>query len=256
MPYALLIATFIAFSQFLNYNSNESATFIKKQGIPLGLSLILTIVSLLAGIVSNLNLSFFLFFILFALLSSIANLVFQTARPRNFPAIITHIGFITFLLGTLVTFSNSVIVSTNTSKYDLGDAKANEENLLLMRYDTLYMGDYYVSYINNRKEGNTTTYRIDFLKFEKENFRREFSLYPSVNANPRMGSVYNPDTRHFLLRDYYTYISAVSQEPDYIVIKTIMNPYIGVLWAGALVMIAGFGYAFARRARRNWNMVW
>ena len=65
-----------------------------------------------------------------------------------------------------------------------------------------------------------------------------------------MGDVYNPDTRHFLLKDYYTYISFASNEPDYIVIKAIMNPYINVLWAGAVLMTFGLAYAFWRRIKR------
>lgn len=67
-----------------------------------------------------------------------------------------------------------------------------------------------------------------------------------------MGAVYNPDTRHFISRDYYTYISAVSKDPDYIVIKTIMNPNINVLWIGCIAMIVGFSVALYRRARRLW----
>jgi cytochrome c biogenesis factor len=68
-----------------------------------------------------------------------------------------------------------------------------------------------------------------------------------------MGAVYNPDTRHFLGRDYYTYIAVVSKEPDYIVIKGIMNPYINVLWLGSIVMILGFAIAFVKRVRRRWQ---
>ncbi len=68
-----------------------------------------------------------------------------------------------------------------------------------------------------------------------------------------MGAVYNPATRHFLNRDYYTYIAtAGGEERDYIVIKAIMNPYINILWLGSIVMIAGFGYSFVKRARRRW----
>jgi len=68
-----------------------------------------------------------------------------------------------------------------------------------------------------------------------------------------MGAVYNPDTRHFLNRDYYAYIANVSKEPDYIVVKAIMNPYINILWLGSVVMIVGFGIAFIRRARNRWR---
>jgi cytochrome c biogenesis factor len=156
-------------------------------------------------------------------------------------------------MGTVLTFSNSRVISTNTSKFDLGDSQANAENLVLMRNDTLFMNGFYVSYVNNKVEGNTTIYQIDFLVKHTKGYKREFSLHPSVNIHPRMGAVYNPDTRHFLGRDFYTYISNVSKEPDYIVIKAIMNPYINILWLGSVVMVIGLAIAFAKRARRRWQ---
>ncbi|MDP4281669.1 MAG: hypothetical protein Q8867_05910, partial [Bacteroidota bacterium] len=60
---------------------------------------------------------------------------------------------------------------------------------------------------------------------------------------PRMGNVYNPATKHDLMRDYYIYISSVGSAPDYIVVKAIMNPWINVLWMGAGIMLLGFLYS-------------
>jgi cytochrome c biogenesis factor len=114
------------------------------------------------------------------------------------------------------------------------------------------MNGFYVSYVNSRTEVNTTTYQVDFLTKKNGKFVKTFTLFPSVNVHPKMGAVYNPDTRHFLARDYYTYIANVSAEPDYIVIKAIMNPYINILWLGSFIMIGGFSVAFIRRARRRW----
>ena len=253
MPYALLIAGFIAFSQFLNYDANEPGRFLKKLGIPLLTSVIICILIVAMGIVTQMNFILLVVFTLFALLSSIYNMLFQVTRPRNIGAITTHIGFVIFVLGTVLTFSNSKVISTNTSKFDLGDNHANTENLVLTRNDTLYMNGFYVSYVSNRVEGNTTVYRVDFLTKKNEKFNREFTLYPSVNVHPRMGAVYNPDTRHFINRDYYTYIATVSKDPDYIVIKAIMNPYINILWLGSVVMTVGFAIAFFRRARHRWR---
>lgn len=248
-PFALLIAGFIAFCQFLNYNTNEPKVFFRKMIVPLVISIILCIPFVVSGIVTKLNFIFFLFFILFAIISSLFNLIFQTAKPRNPGAILTHIGVAVFLLGTVITFSNSVTVSSNTSEYDLGNMKSNAENLMLIKSDTLYMGGYYVTYIDKKIRGNETDYRVDFLKYKDGKFSNEFSLFPSVNVHPRMGAVYNPATRHFLNRDYYTYIAHVGNEPDYIVIKVIMNPYINVLWGGAILMTIGLGYSAWRRIR-------
>jgi len=251
IPYALLIAGFIAFSQYLNYNSNHPREFFRKMLIPLGITMAFLVPFILSGIVKELNYILMLFFVLFSIISSMYNLILRTSSPRNLAGIITHIGFAVFLLGTLLTFSNSRTISTNTSSYDLGTAKANAESLLLMRGDTLYMSGFYVSYTNKIRNGNLTEYQVDFMKRRNGDFHKEFSLFPSVNKNQRMGDVYNPDTRHFLLKDYYTYISFASSEPDYIVINAILNPYINVLWVGAIVMTFGLAYAFWRRIRRK-----
>lgn len=253
MPFALLIAGIIAVSQFLNYSENSPSKMGRKMILPVLITIALTAPIYLYAVISRLDLLLFFFFILFALISSIFNMVFQTSKPRNIGAIITHIGFILFLMGAVLTFSNSKVISSNTSPYDLGSNEANAENLLLMHSDTLYMEGFYITYVSSSKEGNFTTYQVDFLKKEGNAYHKAFTLLPTINVHPRMGAVYNPATRHFLNRDYYTYIAmAGGEEKDYIVIKAIMNPYINVLWLGSIVMIAGFGYSFIKRARRRW----
>ncbi len=248
-PFALLIAAFIAFSQFLNYDENEPYVFLKRLYIPLLGAAALVIPFVATGVVTRLNLILFLCFILFAILSVVANALFQTSKPRNWGALITHFGFAVFLLGVLVTFSNSRTITRNTSRFDLGSEKSNRENLLLMKGDTLYMSGFYVTYSDRVTKGNITEYRVDFMKRKKGTYYPAFTLHPSVNVHSKMGVVYNPDTKHFFSRDYYTYISSVGTEPDYIVIKTIMNPYINLLWAGAIIMMSGITWALVRRIR-------
>jgi cytochrome c-type biogenesis protein CcmF len=251
LPYALLVSGFIAFSQFLYYHINSTKEFLRKIIVPAVLSIVILVPFLYFGIIRQVNYIMLVFFVIFALVSSLYNLIFTTSKPRNIPAILTHIGFIVFLLGTVMTFSNSKTISSNTSPYDLGDTKSNAENLMMVKGDTLYMGGFFVVYTNNVKKGNLTEYRVDFLKRKTGKYIKEFSLFPSVNKNPRMGNVYNPDTKHFLWMDYYTYISLVGAEPDYIVIKAIINPWINILWLGAILIIGGSSFAFYRRVRQR-----
>jgi cytochrome c-type biogenesis protein CcmF len=248
-PFALLIAGFLALSQFLNYDRNDPNSFVRKLFIPFFVALGLTVPFVLTGVVTRFNFILFLFFILLAIVSSLANMLFTTSRPRNWGGMITHLGFGLFLLGVLITFSNSETISANTSGIDLGSERSNRENLLLTRGDTLYMSGFYVTYVTNVRTGNFTDYQVDFLKRKKGKYTLQFTLHPTVNVHPTMGAVYNPDTKHFPGRDYYTYIAAVNMDPDYIVIKTISNPYILVLWIGSVIMITGIGVAFVRRLR-------
>ena len=89
MPYALLIAAFIAFSQFLTYNSNEPGAFLKKMLIPLIGSIVLTVPLAVTGVVTQMNFILLVVFTLFALLSSLYNMVFLVTKPRNIGAITT-----------------------------------------------------------------------------------------------------------------------------------------------------------------------
>lgn len=252
LPYALVVAAFIGVSQFLNYSMNKWQLILKKFALPAILALLGTIPFAISGIVTEFIFILFLYFILFGLFSSLLNILFKTSFPGNTGGQITHLGFILFLLGTLITFSNSKVISTNTSRYDLGNEKSNSENLMLVKSDTLYMAGFYVTYVNNSRSGNTTFYRVDFLRMKEGEMSKQFSLYPSVNVHPTMGAVYNPATEHFPLMDYYTYISQVGDKPDYIVIKAIMNPFINVLWAGSLLMVFGLTYSTVRRIRLRW----
>jgi cytochrome c-type biogenesis protein CcmF len=249
MPYALLVAAFIGFSQVLNYSANKGRAALKKMILPAVIALLSAIPFMISGIVTQFGLLLFLYFILFGLFSTLLNLVFRTSFPRNTGGMITHLGFIVFLLGTLITFSNSRVISTNTSRYDLGNERTNNENLMLVKSDTLYMAGFYVTYVNNSRVGNITSYRVDFLRMKEGKMKKEFSLFPSVNVHPKMGAVYNPETRHYPMMDYYTYIAQVGEKPDYIVIKAIMNPFINVLWAGALLMVFGLTYSTVRKIR-------
>jgi cytochrome c-type biogenesis protein CcmF len=252
MPFALLISGFIAFTQLLNYRENDPGQFLKKMFIPLGAAIIFCIPMIVTGVVTQLNFILLVFFTFFALFSALYNMFFLPIRPKNTAAIITHIGFVIFILGTVITFSNSKVISSNTSQYDLGNQRDNAENLVLMRSDTLFMNGFYVCYVKNSSQVNTTVYQVDFMKKVNGKYVLDFSLHPSVNVHPKMGAVYNPDTKHFPGSDFYTYIAIVSKEPDYIVIKAIMNPYINVLWLGSVIMLAGLGMAFVRRARNRW----
>ena len=249
MPYALLVVVFIGFSQFLNYSSNRLKEALKKLALPAILALLASLPFLISGIVTQPAFVLFLYFILLGFFAIIANIIFKTSFPGNTGALIAHLGFIIFLLGTLITFSNSRVISTNTSRYDMGNEKSNAENLMLVKNDTLYMAGFYVTYVNKSRLGNTTFYRVDFLRMKEGKLKQQFSLYPSVNVHPRMGAVYNPATRHYPLIDYYTYIAQVGEGPDYIVIKAIMNPFINVLWAGALLLVFGLTYSTLRRLR-------
>ena len=87
-PFVLLIAAFIAFTQFLHYDVNSGRVFLKKMAVPFILTFVVMVLFMINEIVTRMNLALAVFFILFAILCSIYNLIFQSSRPRNIAAIL------------------------------------------------------------------------------------------------------------------------------------------------------------------------
>jgi cytochrome c-type biogenesis protein CcmF len=215
-PYAILIALLIAAAQFLSYGKNDRRTFFKNIGISLGISLVLALILGLLIHIRNVEHAALLVFTIFTVVATLDYLFRYAKKNANLGASITHIGFGLFLLGVLLAFSNSEIISRNVSGMDLGKEKDNNENIVLQKDIMQPMGGYLVRYTSNEVRGRETFYKVDFIReSDFASGKVAFSVYPSVNHNSRMGNVYNPDTRHFLNKDIYTYISfAESADPD------------------------------------------
>ena len=215
-PYGILVAFLIAGGQFLVYGLNDRKRFFKNISIAAVIALFFTIILVLAFHVKRFDHAGLMFFTIFSIVASL-DYVFRHARKiANTGAAFTHAGFGIFLLGVILAFSNSQIISENHSGIDLGKEKDNNENLVLMKGSKQPMGDYMVTYSSNEIKGRETFYKVDFVeKADSASGKVAFSIFPSVNHNDRMGNVFNPATRHFFNKDIYTYISfAESADPN------------------------------------------
>jgi len=214
-PYGILVAFLIAGAQFLVYGINDRKRFFKNISIAAVIALGFTIILALVFRVKRFDHAGLMFFTIFALVASL-DYVFRHARNiANTGAALTHAEFAIFLLGVLLAFSNSQIISRNLSGFDLGKEQDNNENVVLMKGDKQPMGEYMVTYISDEAKGRETFYKVDFVRnADSASGKVAFSVYPSINHNDRMGNVFNPATRHFFNKDIYTYISfAESADP-------------------------------------------
>ena len=218
VPFVIVILLLMGFSQFFNYKKTEFKKFFGKIFIALLIS---------AGLAVTIGLSmqmfnpFHLFMLFSALFAAVANLDYlirvMKGKIRFSGASISHAGFGIMMLGALLSMGKQEIISNNTSSYDvtmLGENYDNQESILLMKDDTLQMGDYLVSYVGKEKEGVNIKYNINYYtKNDKGELTKEFTLKPQVQLNDRMGNVPEPDTRHFLFKDIYTHVTwAVLEE--------------------------------------------
>ena len=218
VPFVIVILLLMGFSQFFNYKKTEFKKFFGKIFIALLISAGLAVA---IGLSMQMFNPFHLFMLFAALFAAVANLDYlirvMKGKIRFSGASISHAGFGIMMLGALLSMGKQEIISNNTSSYDvtmLGENYDNQESILLMKDDTLQMGDYLVSYVGKEKEGVNIKYNINYYtKNDKGELTKEFTLKPQVQLNDRMGNVPEPDTRHFLFKDIYTHVTwAVLEE--------------------------------------------
>jgi len=217
LPLAIIVAFTLGFTQFLKYKSTKPKAFLKDLSISLALNLTLTAAIAWAMSISNLLILMLLFA---SLVATTANLDFMirilSGKVLKSGSSIAHIGFALVLLGALLSTSQSETISQNTSLFDievLGETYDNNENILLMKDDTLRMGEYFVSYRGKEKEGHFIHYEVEYMQANEEGrLEKIFALYPFIQLNPRMGNVAEPYTKHYLGRDLYTHITYAELE--------------------------------------------
>lgn len=210
LPFAVVIALGIAISQYLWYGPNDTKVFVRRILIASGIAVVLTVLIALGDQISGVSKIVLLFSILLASVVSVEFVIRYIKKTNNIGGAFTHVGFTLFLLGVVLAFSNSQVISRSQSSMDQG--MENKDNLVLVRGIGQSMGRYMVTYTDSKTEGRETFYKVDFVKMKDAGTGKvDFSVYPSLNTNTRMGNVYNPDTKHFIDRDIYTFLSFAQQ---------------------------------------------
>ena len=212
MPFAIVVALGIAISQYLWYGQNDVKQFLKKILIASGISLVLTVLIALGDHVTGISRIVLLFSLLLALVVSIDFVIHYLKKTTNIGGAFTHVGFTLFLLGVVLAFSNSQVISHSNTAAANGEEDGNKDNIVLLKGKGQPMGRYMVTYSDATTKGRETFYKVDFVKMKDAGTGKiDFSVYPSLNVNTRMGNVYNPDTKHFIDKDIYTFLSFAQQ---------------------------------------------
>ncbi len=214
LPFAVAIVLLIGGSLVLRYGKNNEKELFKRFTYVFGAAVLLFFGEIFLFKVSGWSFLLFLLFINFALTASVYLLFSSKIKMQTLANSLSHLGFAIFLLGVLAAFSNAEIISKNTSRYDLGDSKSNNENQVLFKGKAEKLGDYYVVYDSLSHHKNYLHYTVKFFK-DSALTSEAFSIHPDININSRMGNVYNPSTHHTLSKDIFTYITYANIEADY-----------------------------------------
>jgi cytochrome c-type biogenesis protein CcmF len=217
VPFSIILLLIMGFALFLKYKKTDAKLLFKQVFRALAVALFLT---MLIGLSLQFNNPFYLALLFASLFTFFSNMdyIIQILKGKinKGGSALAHAGFGLLLLGALISTGKSKVISQNHLSIDitsLGDEFKNNENILLMKDDTLVMGEYYVSYKGKRKEGINVFFDVDYLTKTGENtFEKAFSLSPYVQTNARMGNVAEPSTKHFLYKDIFTHVTYAELE--------------------------------------------
>jgi cytochrome c-type biogenesis protein CcmF len=217
LPLAVLITLFIAVSQFLKYKKTDLRKFVKQITPSLLLSLAGTLLFAYLLKIDRFFVNLFLFTSLFAVLANLDYFVRMVkGSVKKGGSALAHVGFGMVMLGALLSAGNQKIISKNRTQININfedNEEANNENVMLLKGDTVLMAPYYVTYTERRIEDKFVYYDMDYLKVNSEGrYEKQFSLSPYIQLNQQMGNVPEPSTKHFWDQDIFTHITFADLE--------------------------------------------
>jgi len=226
---AIIIGLLTAVSQYLKYKSTTGAYFFKKIAIP---TLIAAIITALLAVFYPLTFykhgAGFLGAIYVALFATIYSFVANAfyiqsglkGSLKNAGASVAHAGFALMLVGILISGSNKEVISSSTvNGINLPAGKDPmtkqtddpRENLTLLREVPARMANYEVTYLKD-SAGNEKGRKFYELQFQAKDpvtkkVTETFTLSPDVYMMKDNNMSSNPDTKSYLTKDVFTYIS-------------------------------------------------
>jgi cytochrome c-type biogenesis protein CcmF len=227
---AIILGLLTAITQYLKYKQTDIKYVIKKIGLSTIISIaIMALLIIFYPFTYNKQGAGFLGAIYVATFATIYSFVansfyiftVQKANILKAGSPIAHAGFMLMIFGMLVSSANKEIISSSSSngiilpstgKDPLTKQEDNpRENLTLLKEVPTTLGSYKVTFINDSigKEKNRKFYNLAFNKQDTTNPKNNehFILQPDVYLMKGNNMSSNPDTKSYLLKDVFTYIS-------------------------------------------------
>jgi cytochrome c-type biogenesis protein CcmF len=220
---AIILALLTAVTQYLKYKQTPPAYFMKKILYPTIASVIVAGLILWLGDIRYFESGVFYYIaICLAVICSVYTIIANASyiwlglngKLLMSGASVAHVGFGLMLLGILVSSSKKEIVSHNTSGIFVNFGKDSKEvpgeNLTLIKGIRTDMGKYWVTYVKDSAHPEKPLW-FYHLKFENKKNGETFTLTPNafVNYKGNQGLMANPDAKHYLDHDIFTYITSL-----------------------------------------------
>ncbi len=225
--FSFVIGMLTSIGQYLKYKQTTNAAFIKSIWLP---TLLALIASLSISIFGDINYTKYGIGYLAAIHLSIFAAVYAVVANGMYivtgikgkmikaGASIAHVGFGLTLLGILVSASKKEVLSWNTSGIMVNFGEQSQENpaenLTLVKGIATDMGTYMVTYLGDSTHPSDPKQYFK-IRFQYKDKNEGFTLYPDafVNFKGNEGIMANPDSKHYIHKDVFTYITSLPN-PD------------------------------------------
>src|SRR5699024_8142357 len=233
MPIAMLAAIFTVLGQYLFWKRQDAESLSADLLLPVALSCVITLISIIAGDVRNF---YYMAYLLTAWFSVVGNAIIMIRLIKKKPMLIggtlSHLGFATLLIGILASSAyDSHLLDEQTERYneaikagtikdDQGFPKTQPVNFLELKLnEPKIIGDKYrVTYegytLKDQVRPGQQAYRIKFepLGDEEEEFILKPVVYPMLASSTPQNIEWSvePDVRTGLFSDIYMYVSGSS----------------------------------------------
>lgn len=226
---AILVALLSGGIIYLKFKKTEAKQFWKRIGIVAAVAAVATLAMSLGREIYGVQYILLLFTSLFALFASMYYaFVVQSGSLKKRGAALSHFGFALTLLGIMLSSYGKEVISLNTTgrQIDLGkktvaeNLKESQENVILFRGTPVAMQDYFATYLGDStsEKDPRTFFKVAFQRRDtaSNEIAERFTLYPDAFVNPKgqEGLSSNPDTRHYLTKDVFTYVNSIYKATD------------------------------------------
>ncbi len=220
----LVLALLSGASLYMKFKKTDTRTLNRRLGLA---ALIALVASLLISIGMKIDAWQYALLMFAACFTVVASIMYATTVQKGAfkkrGAAITHLGFGLMLVGIILSGYKKEVISINTLGLvmDFGkptmaeNAKESRENVLLFRNTPVVMGEYTVTFKGDSISPTDprTFYVVHYERRDTvtNKLKESFTLYPDAFVNPKgqEGLIANPDSRHYLTRDIFTYVTSV-----------------------------------------------
>ncbi len=235
MLVTIIIGLLTAVTQYLKYKDTNAKYLMKKIAVPTAIAFIaITLLYFFYPFTYYKHGNGFLAAIYVAAFATtysfVANAMYvftiQKGKLLKAGSPIAHAGFMLMIVGILISSANKEVISNSAANGIVQPVSGKDpmtkqednpkENLTLLREIPTMMGGYSVTFLNDSlgTEKGRKYYNLNFKKNDGSKLAEDFMLKPDVYMMKDNNMSSNPDTKSYLLKDIFTYVSYAVNKAD------------------------------------------